>query len=100
MEGSPSWSALSLHLDPLLDPVIVFAAQRRLDEGDDLHGDRQVERRPTRLEEGHDLLEQLAVDVPRADGDVSDTLLREGQKAVIGLALADAAHASDPAVFP
>src|SRR5213079_1568860 len=69
-------------------------------EADDLHGDVDVQRRLPGGEHRDDALEQLAVDVALADGDGAHALLGEGHGAVVGLALADAAHGGQAAVLP
>src|SRR5262249_17783795 len=68
--------------DLLSRPVVVRALPGGLDERDDLHGHRDIERRLLRPEHLHDLLEQFAVDVRRADRHGLHALLRERQAAV------------------
>src|SRR5207245_1147276 len=81
-------------------PMIVAALTRRLDEGDDLHGNAHVDRRLARREHRDDLAHQLAVDEARVDRNGAYPPLREDQAAVVAPAGADAAHAGEATVAP
>src|SRR5262245_28860548 len=84
----------------LASAVVHPALSRGFDEADDFQRDAGIQRRLAGLEHLDNLLEQLPVDVGRADRNLHDTLLSEGYSAVVGFAGTDAADGGDAAVLP
>src|SRR5438128_8460409 len=80
--------------------VINAALESRFDECDDFQRDADVDRRLLGLKEFHDLLEEIAVAIASAQGNIHDPGVGKGEKSVIALACPDAADPGQPAVLP
>src|SRR5712692_343037 len=80
--------------------VIDAALESRFDKCHDFQRDTDVDRRSLSLKEFHDLLEEIAVGITSAQGNIHDPGVGKGEKSVIALACSDAPDSRKPAVLP